>query len=175
MGRRNTGVAPPRGERGLKYAGCTGLSGSLCRSPSWGAWIEISFVSSFISPSIVAPPRGERGLKFVHHIVQIAHHSVAPPRGERGLKCTNQRLHSNHHGRSPSWGAWIEIFLTPFGASAPCCRSPSWGAWIEIPRPSIARENREVAPPRGERGLKLRYHDTPSGVTWSLPLVGSVD
>ena len=34
-------VAPPRGVRGLK---CRGYSGHIvhpCRTPSWGAWIEM--------------------------------------------------------------------------------------------------------------------------------------
>ena len=36
-------VAPPRGERGLKYDGYILAFGFPdCRSPSWGAWIEIS-------------------------------------------------------------------------------------------------------------------------------------
>ena len=37
-------VAPPRGERGLKWYECQcGLSDRPRRSPSWGAWIEISW------------------------------------------------------------------------------------------------------------------------------------
>ena len=65
LGHANAKVAPPRGERGLKYparirARCT---------------VD------------VAPPRGERGLK--SKLADIALHIVAklaPPRGERGLK-----------------------------------------------------------------------------------------
>ena len=35
-------VAPPRGERGLKFAkGVTEGKSTYGRSPSWGAWIEI--------------------------------------------------------------------------------------------------------------------------------------
>ena len=58
----------------------------FCRSPSWGAWIEIA---CFIEPSweeIVAPPRGERGLKWLVICPSILLAAVAPPRGERGLK-----------------------------------------------------------------------------------------
>ena len=57
-------VAPPRGERGLKYVGWrmerrhTGR-----RSPSWGAWIEMVSSSLTALVYLVAPPRGERGLK----------------------------------------------------------------------------------------------------------------
>ena len=82
-----TRVAPPRGERGLKYP--HPQAGDMRpgrRSPSWGAWIEIVRVAcpSFCPP--VAPPRGERGLK--SKLADIALHIVAslPPRGERGLK-----------------------------------------------------------------------------------------
>ena len=34
-------------------------------------------------------------------------------------------------------------------------RSPSWGAWIEIVIPRKYATTQLVAPPRGERGLKL--------------------
>ena len=36
-------------------------------------------------------------------------------------------------------------------------RSPSWGAWIEIGVLAIKTTEDNVAPPRGERGLKY-YH-----------------
>ena len=40
-------VAPPRGERGLKSAICKKLPQKLyCRSPSWGAWIEITICTA---------------------------------------------------------------------------------------------------------------------------------
>ena len=76
-------------------------------------------------------------------------------------------------------------------------RSPSWGAWIEIPLSFAFFGLPPVAPPRGERGLKLDirpyrafgYGRSPSWGAWieialvslaiaylpSLPLVGSVD
>ena len=34
-------VAPPREVRGLKFLLFHGLLDLLCRTPSWGAWIEI--------------------------------------------------------------------------------------------------------------------------------------
>ena len=60
----NTAVAPPRGERGLKYIGRVLIASEIRRSPSWGAWIEILLRKNLRGVSIVAPPRGERGLKF---------------------------------------------------------------------------------------------------------------
>ena len=58
------GVAPPRGERGLKFA---------------KIWHKEAI-------KMVAPPRGERGLKFFVLRRLFAADVVAPPRGERGLK-----------------------------------------------------------------------------------------
>ena len=57
-------VAPPRGERGLKYSAVKQVRRDFSRSPSWGAWIEIQ----------------------IHALSRLS------------LGC-----------RSPSWGAWIEI------------------------------------------------------------------
>ena len=57
-------VAPPRGERGLKY--------------------DFSIFHALLG--FVAPPRGERGLKFFVLRRLFAADVVAPPRGERGLK-----------------------------------------------------------------------------------------
>ena len=56
--------------------------------------------------------------------------------------------------RSPSWGAWIEIVSATAGLWRGICRSPSWGAWIEIPKANQRNKRDNVAPPRGERGLK---------------------
>ena len=57
-------VAPPHGERGLKY-----------------------IVHSYISARLfVAPPHGERGLKFNIFRKHLTISTVAPPHGERGLK-----------------------------------------------------------------------------------------
>ena len=80
-------VAPPRGERGLKYICPREDFEALGRSPSWGAWIEM-------------------------HLTRVCacRHQVAPPRGERGLKLQPPRpLRQSPPRRSPSWGAWIEI------------------------------------------------------------------
>ena len=83
-------VAPPRGERGLKYHSHVELSLADCsRSPSWGAWIEIQD----FTPTELMP-------------------YVAPPRGERGLKYSYAQEHGIDTRRSPSWGAWIEIYFT---------------------------------------------------------------
>ena len=126
----------------------------FCRSPSWGAWIEMSMPSSCVASLTVAPPRGERGLKSRYTSV-----------------CAVAK------GRSPSWGAWIEIWPFFFYRTSPPRRSPSWGAWIEIwqvGRKALCAQN--VAPPRGERGLKCKLHQRAvlrRGM--SLPLVGSVD
>ena len=57
-------VAPPRGERGLKYENTKALDDfGEGRSPSWGAWIEIYITGGDGMSEAVAPPRGERGLK----------------------------------------------------------------------------------------------------------------
>ena len=85
-------VAPPRGERGLKYRReILDRQPRQGRSPSWGAWIEIRFRRASWARSAVAPPRGERGLKY---ILPICHGDVV-------------------YRRSPSWGAWIEIRVRP--------------------------------------------------------------
>ena len=54
-------------------------------------------------------------------------------------------------------------------------RSPSWGAWIEIEDAADDDEYEEVAPPRGERGLKSAFIEFFEEYGTSLPLVGSVD
>ena len=59
-------VAPPRGERGLKYNIESHHFHHECRSPSWGAWIEIFNINTLNKRNRVAPPRGERGLKYHH-------------------------------------------------------------------------------------------------------------
>ena len=59
------------------------------------------------------------------------------------------------HRRSPSWGAWIEMIISSAVIAAAARRSPSWGAWIEITVWNALRNNTNVAPPRGERGLKF--------------------
>ena len=56
-------VAPPRGVRGLKYIGGQDANYRLRRTPSWGAWIEITPTKTSPRRAKVAPPRGVRGLK----------------------------------------------------------------------------------------------------------------
>ena len=58
-------VAPPRGERGLKYICPREDFEALGRSPSWGAWIEMHLTRVCACRHQVAPPRGERGLKYL--------------------------------------------------------------------------------------------------------------
>ena len=148
-------VAPPRGERGLKLYFCTDYlyEAGLCRSPSWGAWIEMCSES-----------------------IKVISSGVAPPRGERGLKSAERRGHAGHHGgRSPSWGAWIEIQGAVAKWETARGRSPSWGAWIEIPMRCSDSLHAHVAPPRGERGLKYAKLLKKKPAYESLPLVGSVD
>ena len=57
-------VAPPHGERGLKFIINVIVKHPMRRSPSWGAWIEIDIEEDAYSELSVAPPHGERGLKF---------------------------------------------------------------------------------------------------------------
>ena len=82
-------VAPPRGERGLKSTTWTQTMQTQRRSPSWGAWIEITHIRCRMALLKVAPPRGERGLK----------------------SCRIESECAARTRRSPSWGAWIEIAL----------------------------------------------------------------
>ena len=105
------------------------------RSPSWGAWIETIISSAVIAAAaLVAPPRGERGLKRLFIAAR------QPP----------------SLSRSPSWGAWIETPLAAAESMDIAGRSPSWGAWIETQVYTNSRNGEQVAPPRGERGLKRR-------------------
>ena len=69
----NSVVAPPRGERGLKWVSLPKLFALCYRSPSWGAWIEIRIDCLYWSPYHVAPPRGERGLKYLYSVELIQH------------------------------------------------------------------------------------------------------
>ena len=87
---KNTAVAPPRGERGLKLRKSARLSRLSGRSPSWGAWIETRRYTQAAPFQTVAPPRGERGLKQAVQRIAIGRKRVAPPRGERGLKHFNR-------------------------------------------------------------------------------------
>ena len=83
---------------------------AICRSPSWGAWIEIN------GRQWRPPPT----------------QNVAPHRGERGLKSAARVPSRAAYSRSPSWGAWIEIWWGACAIKSLPRRSPSWGAWIEM-------------------------------------------
>ena len=105
-------VAPPRGERGLKCIGRLWLSAECpSRSPSWGAWIEILFL--YPQQLSEAQRRSPSWGAWIE-MSASAYCVISLPR------------------RSPSWGAWIEIAARPSGLAGCTCRSPSWGAWIEI-------------------------------------------
>ena len=149
----------------------------MCRSPSWGAWIEICRATRTRRTSWrVAPPRGERGLKYYFAPHSSTTIPVAPPRGERGLKCRPARSCPQAIRRSPSWGAWIEIACLARLNVAVIGRSPSWGAWIEMVTCWSKPAGYTVAPPRGERGLKFGVIGACKlNLFKSLPLVGSVD
>ena len=54
-------------------------------------------------------------------------------------------------------------------------RSPSRGAWIETAAHLCLLQQAGVAPPRGERGLKLYAAANALTHAGSLPLAGSVD
>ena len=126
------------------------------RSPSWGAWIEMLAWPKYRCAESVAPPRGERGLKYI-------------PKNYEGEKTMGRSpswgawieilfpfcLLALRLSRSPSWGAWIEISCSATRLVRRISRSPSWGAWIEIALLSLLLLPSLVAPPRGERGLKL--------------------
>ena len=146
-------VAPPRGERGSKYLSpCPGLP-AYCRSPSWGAWIEIwTFWKGAAADPWSLPlvgsvdrnaPELDEGDRIVESLPLVG--SVDRNRYKEG-----ETYHTD--GRSPSWGAWIEIRLSYGHICWRASRSPSWGAWIEIM-------------------LYLRVRCCKG----SLPLVGSVD
>ena len=61
--KERTAVAPPVGERGLKSPFQMVRDTRQGRSPCRGAWIEISELPMAIVQALVAPPVGERGLK----------------------------------------------------------------------------------------------------------------
>ena len=191
-------VAPPRGERGLKCAAKCVVKVCPCRSPSWGAWIEIHVRPSPDICRLVAPPRGERGLKLLALCCRAVPHPCRSPSWGAWIEIsTVGGIAGKGLRRSPSWGAWIEIHSARERVCKMFCRSPSWGAWIEMSMPSSCVASLTVAPPRGERGLKSRYTSvcavakgrSPSWGAWieincilsgstscvSLPLVGSVD
>ena len=151
---RRLNVAPPRGERGLKSCGLhSPMRPASGRSPSWGAWIEITAAASFIRSSTGRSPSWGAWIEI---LVSGSYLDFLP-------------------SRSPSWGAWIEIIMLSHSGSSPVGRSPSWGAWIEMQMNAKRCAWRWVAPPRGERGLKCNDACRCAAVHMSLPLVGSVD
>ena len=123
------------------------------RSPSWGAWIEITLPKSVKHVVSSRSPSWGAWIEICGFEDEISYRVVAPPRGERGLKFGCGHWYDTTNRRSPSWGAWIEITLPKSVKHVVSSRSPSWGAWIEIP--TILARKSETAR--------------------SLPLVGSVD
>ena len=159
----------------------------ICRSPSWGAWIETRGMGIVRTDLSVAPPRGERGLK---HLRSVAGNVKYAGRSPSWGAWIETQLHQRRCGirlrRSPSWGAWIETTFS-FAISPPAAssRSPSWGAWIETASPCLSGCVCIVAPPRGERGLKhrprceattLTLRRSPTWGAWieTLPISGAV-
>ena len=136
---------------------------STCRSPSWGAWIEMASANFAVKYTTVAPPRGERGLKCAARSLMSTGGAVAPPRGERGLKSMSRHRPAYPlPRRSPSWGAWIEINSAVRIIAAALCRSPSWGAWIEISARWIVKEAQESRSPSWGAWIEIMLH----AVSW---------
>ncbi len=80
-------VAPPRGERGLKYEGLIKqLSDGSVAPPRGERGLKSYYKVLMRNGTKVAPPRGERGLKYLYTAKTPFAATVAPPRGERGLK-----------------------------------------------------------------------------------------
>ena len=130
-------VAPPRGERGLKWR---------------------MLADGRLTGTGVAPPRGERGLKLYTNLNSSQAQFVAPPRGERGLKFACDALCiPAPRGRSPSWGAWIEMVNVSALSNHLPVAPPRGerGLKYQTAPPRIGHEY--VAPPRGERGLKFLF------------------
>ena len=59
-----------------------------------------------------------------------------------------------HYGRSPSWGAWIEIHKRSVQAAQQGVAPPRGERGLKLPIVLNAVSASKVAPPRGERGLK---------------------
>ena len=104
---------------------------NFCRSPSWGAWIEIDADG-----------------------IHAGFYHVAPPRGERGLKLRLMDEDGTLMRRSPSWGAWIEILLAIWDSAFSLVAPPRGERGLKSLRGPRYGPPRRVAPPRGERGLK---------------------
>ena len=82
-----TYVAPPRGERGLKFPVVRQTLVVFAVAPPRGErGLKLHDVEFDGTNDAVAPPRGERGLKSPSAALAAASNVVAPPRGERGLK-----------------------------------------------------------------------------------------
>ena len=136
---------------------------NIGRSPSWGAWIEISVIFALAWPKYRRSPSWGAWIEIL--ILGASDYSkikVAPPRGERGLKYSLcQQKGIDPESRSPSWGAWIEMIARRRTYASSSGRSPSWGAWIEINGRQWRPPPAPVAPPRGERGLKWHLQILP--------------
>ena len=125
-------VAPPRGERGLKSAARDFLGDDISRSPSWGAWIEITLGRCTLAESMRRSPSWGAW-------IEIRSKSL----------CTLTTM-----GRSPSWGAWIEMPKNANRNHKHSVAPPRGERGLKSDLPELPRESRLVAPPRGERGLK---------------------
>ena len=82
-------VAPPRGERGLKLMCFSARQRMACRSPSWGAWIEISAPLKRRGFKPGRSPSWGAWIEIPARLQPYRVSCVAPPRGERGLKWGN--------------------------------------------------------------------------------------
>ena len=87
---KNTAVAPPRGERGLKLRKSARLSRLSGRSPSWGAWIETPILDNGVFRGYGRSPSWGAWIETRRYTQAAPFQTVAPPRGERGLKHFNR-------------------------------------------------------------------------------------
>ena len=146
------------------------------RSPSWGAWIETSFPPTSPKTGHCRSPSWGAWIETARKAsLRLAWSRRSPSWGawiETWCRCFSW---CRAPCRSPSWGAWIETGKDDGVADVAGRRSPSWGAWIETFRHGLCRSFQIVAPPRGERGLKLAETHGLRLRLESLPLVGSVD
>ena len=85
-------VAPPRGERGLKPILRQIAPRIHGRSPSWGAWIETSQATAYISILSSRSPSWGAWIETWMLLKRKWENKVAPPRGERGLKQLHRRF-----------------------------------------------------------------------------------
>ena len=167
-------VAPPRGERGLKPILRQIAPRIHGRSPSWGAWIETSQATAYISILSSRSPSWGAWIE-TWMLLKRKWENKVPSWGAWIETVASTVFCTPVKGRSPSWGAWIETAFPYPMLNTQQRRSPSWGAWIETFGAYLLNISKRVAPPRGERGLKPDTHLRMINKTLSLPLVGSVD